>query len=679
MESDKEVGLNEAQSAAVAHDEGPLLVLAGAGSGKTRVVTHRIARLVEERGVPPDRILAVTFTHKAADELAERMAALIGHKRAAQLWLTTFHSFGVRFLREEARAALGESAEGPARFVIFDQSDAVGLLREILRREGIADRKLDLWAVLARISLWKNKMVGPEDVPESDFEYDAVARAAYPHYEAALRSMRAFDFDDLVLAPVKLLRSSDALREKWSSRFRHLLIDEFQDTNKVQLELVRLLVGGRRNVCAVGDDDQSIYGWRGAEVGNILDFEKHFPGARIVKLEQNYRSRAPILEIANAVIGRSSVRRVGKVLRATRPGGDKVRLVVVGDDDQEARFVAQEIRRLRADAGILPGQVAVLYRSNLQARAVESALRAEGIPYQVVGGTQFFDRKPVKDAVAYLRVVVNPRDELSLRRILNYPARGIGDTTVARIERWAAARRTPFVDAVFQLDAIPDLPDAARRGAASLGAALAEARERFAAGRELAASARSLFDRVGLRAALQEEGPQRWLDVEHVLRSLDSYERSENAEKPSLAAFLQRITLRSNDDDYAPGDAVTLTTLHSAKGLEWPVVFLIGLNEGMLPHLRTMDPKLTEAAPTDVEEERRLFYVGVTRAQDRLYLCRFLRREVRGKWIPTAASRFLVGLPEAVLATVEYDDAAPVGHDETAALADALLVRLRGA
>ncbi len=677
----KLAGLNEAQSTAVSHEDGPLLVLAGAGSGKTRVITHRIARLVTERGVPPERILAVSFTNKAAEEMAERMAPLVGKERAGKLWLSTFHSFGVRFLGEEARAALGESEGGRAKFVIFDQADALGLIREIVKREGIADRKMDLWAVLSRISLWKNKMIGPEEAPKNEIEYDVVAREVYGHYESALRSMRAFDFDDLVLAPVRVLQQRADIREKWQQKFRFMLIDEFQDTNAVQLELVRLLANERRNVCVVGDDDQSIYGWRGAEVSNILDFDRSFPGAKIVKLEQNYRSRAPILEVANAAIGRSSMRRLGKTLRATKSGGEMVRLCVVGDADQEARFVAKEIRKLRVDHHVPASGIAVLYRSNLQARLIEEELRVEGIPYQLFGGTQFFDRKQVKDAVAYLRFVVHRRDELSLRRILNYPTRGIGDTTVARVERWAMAKGVPFVDAIFQMDRIPDVPDAAKRGAANLAAALAEARERFQTGTNLAASALSLFEKVGLerelRGSTDKEQQQRWLDVEYVLRSLRRYEATEKAERPSLAVFLQRITMRFDGEEEAVGEKVTLCTLHGAKGLEWPVVFLIGLNEGTLPHLRTTDPKVTEAAPTDIDEERRLFYVGVTRAQERLYLCRPRRREMRGKAIELHQSRFLEGLPEAMMEKIAYDEVAPVNHDETFQLADQLLARLR--
>ncbi|MFN7699445.1 MAG: ATP-dependent helicase, partial [Deltaproteobacteria bacterium] len=362
--------LNPAQQEAVEHVRGPLLVLAGAGSGKTRVITHRIARLVETHRVAPQRILAVSFTNKAAEEMGERMEPLVGKERSKKLWLSTFHSFGVRFLSEEAGAAFG--ASGKTRFSIFDQADCVGLLREIMKREGLhptgpakggkgAERKLDLWSVHARISLWKNKGLGPAQIKPSDVEYDEVARQAYPHYEAALRAMRAFDFDDLVAVPARVLRERPEIRERWRERFEHLLVDEFQDTNAIQLELVKLLTNEQRNVCVVGDDDQSIYGWRGAEVGNILAFESLFGGAKIVKLEENYRSRSAILTVANEAIARSKGKRFDKRLKATKSGGDNVRLCVVGDAEQEAKFIAKEIRDV-VKGGHRHGDVAVLYR-----------------------------------------------------------------------------------------------------------------------------------------------------------------------------------------------------------------------------------------------------------------------------------------------------------------------------
>ena len=693
--------LNPAQQEAVEHVRGPLLVLAGAGSGKTRVITHRIARLVETHRVAPQRILAVSFTNKAAEEMGERMEPLVGKERSKKLWLSTFHSFGVRFLSEEAGAAFG--ASGKTRFSIFDQADCVGLLREIMKREGLhptgpakggkgAERKLDLWSVHARISLWKNKGLGPAQIKPSDVEYDEVARQAYPHYEAALRAMRAFDFDDLVAVPARVLRERPEIRERWRERFEHLLVDEFQDTNAIQLELVKLLTNEQRNVCVVGDDDQSIYGWRGAEVGNILAFESLFGGAKIVKLEENYRSRSAILTVANEAIARSKGKRFDKRLKATKSGGDNVRLCVVGDAEQEAKFIAKEIRDV-VKGGHRHGDVAVLYRSNLQARLVEEELRIEGIPYRLVGGTQFFDRKEVKDALAYLRAAIQPKDELALRRIVNTPARGIGETTIARVERWALAKGVPFTKAILDPGSIPDVPDAAIRGARQLRQALERARDRFEEAEakrpdpehpRFPPIALSLFDESGLKHDLADTGTEaerqaRWGNVEFVLRSLDRYERAvaKEGDRPELAKFLQRLSIRREDDGGEAGNEVTLSSLHSAKGLEWPVVFLIGLNEGTLPHLRTIDPKVSEAAPTDVEEERRLFYVGVTRARERLYLTRFLRREMRGKNQETVPSRFLEGLPEAVVDKYERDDDAPAKIEEAAAFGAALLAQLR--
>ena len=367
-------GLNPAQAEAVAHRSGPLLVLAGAGSGKTRVITQRIARLVEETGVAPTRIIAVSFTNKAAAEMRERMEPLVGKRSAEKLWLSTFHSFGVRFLQEENRA-LGFDG----RFVIFDQGDSLGLLRELLRDEFNTDgRSLDMYSLMTRISLWKNAFLAPDEVPERDFEYDAIARKLYPRYVESLSSMHAVDFDDLVVHPVRILKTREDIREKWRARFEHLLVDEFQDTNKSQLELVKLLTNDQRNVCVVGDDDQSIYGWRGAEVGNILDFEQTFPGAKVVKLETNYRSRKPILDVANAVIAKSKGKRHAKTLVSHKGPGPKVRNAALNDATAEAKFVVSEIRELAKGGEHSPdqrrfrfGEIAVLYRSNQQAKIPE--------------------------------------------------------------------------------------------------------------------------------------------------------------------------------------------------------------------------------------------------------------------------------------------------------------------
>jgi superfamily I DNA/RNA helicase len=666
--------LNAAQRHAVEHADGPLLVLAGAGSGKTRVITQRIARLIRQ-GVPPEAILAVSFTNKASAEMAERLADLVGAEAAEATWLSTFHRFGVRFLTE----VRGDGGEG--RFVIFDQEDSLGLVRDLLRRERPGDRKLDAAAILARISLWKNRFLASGDIADSDFEYDAVAREIFPAYESAMRSMRAVDFDDLVVQPVRLLRDDRELRRRWQGRFQHLLVDEFQDTNRAQLELVKLLVDERGNVCVVGDDDQSIYGWRGAEVGNILEFEDHFPGTRVVKLEDNYRSRSQVLEVANAVIGGATGKRHRKVLRATRGEGDRVAVCTVDDADTEAQFVVSEIRRLEREAAMRPGDMAVLYRSSAQARRIEEELRLAQIPYRLYGGTQFFDRKEVKDATAYLRVVLHPRDELSLRRVVNHPPRGIGDTTIERVAGFARMHGMSFGRAFEQIDRIEGVSESARRGAASLNASLRNARRRFRGGEPMAAVAAELLTEVGLERYLSdpEHGPsgmRRWQNVQSLIRSIDRFEKAERQDKPSLGSFLARLALRMDADKEEAGNRVTLSTLHAAKGLEFPVVFLLGCVEGLLPHTRTTDPKVSEAAPTDVDEERRLFYVGVTRAQDRLYLLRPGRRMVRGKVTALAPSRFLEGLPPGSIEEREIRGVPAMESAEIADMAKALLDRL---
>jgi superfamily I DNA/RNA helicase len=487
------MSLNPAQREAVEHDQGPMLVLAGAGSGKTRVITARIARLIE-RGTRPDAILGVTFTNKAAREMAERMVPLIGRERTERVWLSTFHSFGVRFLGEESKRLGFEGG----RFVIFDQGDSLGLVKDILRTEVGITRNVDVPSLMTRISLWKNAFKGPDEIPASTFEYDAIAREVYPHYEDRMRRMHAVDFDDLVVLPVRILQQHEDVREKWRARFRYLLIDEFQDTNKSQLELVRALANSLNNVCVVGDDDQSIYGWRGAEVGNILDFERYFPGTKVVKLEDNYRSYAQILAVANAAIAQSRGKRHGKTLRAARGLGDKVRLVTTNDAANEVEFVVNEIHDLAQNHRVAFRDMAVLYRSNGQARILEEELRAGGIPYQLFGGTQFFDRKEVKDAIAYLRVVVSTRDELSIRRVINTPPRGLGDTSLDRIAGYGKLHGLSLFEALQRAEQVPGITEPAKRGAELFTQCIEHARTSLLReGAELVPTTKRLFEDAG--------------------------------------------------------------------------------------------------------------------------------------------------------------------------------------
>ncbi len=647
-------------------------MLAGAGSGKTRVITARIRRLVAG-GVEPESILAVTFTNKAANEMRERIAQLVGESSANRIWLSTFHSFGVRFVRGEAKAlGLGSS------FSIFDQSDSLGVVRELLRTESSVDRRLDAQAVLSRISLWKNAMLSPGEVHARDDEYDQAASEVYGAYESALADMHAVDFDDLVIKPVGLLRSRPAVRNRWQARFEHVLVDEFQDTNVAQLELVRLMSNERRNVCVVGDDDQSIYGWRGACVGNILDFERHFPGAVVIKLEQNYRSKASILHVANAAIEKSPERPYTKVLKPIRDGESRVRLCALLDPQEEAKFVAAEIGRLRKE-GIGHEHIAVLYRSNLQAKHLEEELRLAGIPYRVFGGTKLFDRKEIKDAIAYLRVALSPRDELSLRRIINTPSRGLGAQSLAQIATYANEHQMTLLRALGHADRIEPLSSRAKTSALRLAKEIDRASAGFREGR-YAVSASSLLRAVGMLERPDEATPEsirRRANVDFLLRSIERLQDRVGADRDALQQLLHQIALDPNDEDFEQlGRHVTLSSLHSAKGLEFSVVFLIGCVEGVLPHARTMDPRITDATAADLGEERRLFYVGVTRARDLLYLTRHEERVHRGRIVKVTPSRFLQGLPAAHTETYQSAESRELERHEVADMAKALLERL---
>ncbi len=664
--------LNPQQRAAVEHEDGPLLVLAGAGSGKTRVITARIARLLAS-GVQPGAILAVTFTNKAANEMRERIGAMVGDETAKAIWLSTFHSFGVRFVREETKAlGLG------SRFTIFDQGDSLGVVRELLRTEAKADRQLDAQAILSRISLWKNALLKPGKVRAKGDEYDQAAASIYGAYESTLADMHAVDFDDLVTKPVMLLRERPGIRSKWRTRFAHVLVDEFQDTNVAQLDLVRLLANERGNVCVVGDDDQSIYGWRGACVDNILDFEQHFPGAVVTKLEQNYRSRASILNVANAAIEKSRKRPYAKVLKPMREAGPPVRMCVLPEPQEEAKFVASEIRKLQRE-GTDPREIAVLYRSNTQAKLLEEELRIAGISYRVFGGTKFFDRKEIKDGIAYLRVALNPRDELSLRRIVNTPARGLGAQSLRHIVDHAEAHRMSLLRALRSADRIESLSARAKASAVRLGQAIETAGKGFRAG-GLTDAATSLLRAAGMLQDNADQSPdaqRRRANVNFLLRSVERLEARSGADREALQQLLHHIALDPSDPEEPESDReVTLSSLHSAKGLEFSVVFLIGCVEGVLPHARTIDPKITDASMADLEEERRLFYVGVTRARDVLYLTRHKDRVARGRLVKITPSRFLQGLPDADLESYQSSDTRELDRQEVADMAKALLERL---
>jgi superfamily I DNA/RNA helicase len=646
------IPLNPAQAEAVEHVNGPLLVLAGAGSGKTRVITQRIGRLVE-KGIPAKAILAMTFTNKAAGEMAERAHAVM-HERgnggsAKALTVSTFHSFGLSVLTREQKAHGGA-------FTIFDQGDVLSCVKEILSRERIG-KNLDAAAICGRISNAKNAFLQPEDLPDDGKdEYDEITKIVYPRYQAAMRAFRAYDFDDLVCEVGLLWKRRPDVLARWQEGFRYLLVDEYQDTNRAQMEVLRLLAAPHKNLCVVGDDDQAIYAWRGADVKNILEFEKHFPGAKVIKLEQNYRSRAPVLDVANAVIAKK-VEGHQKTLFTDKLGGDKVQVRVAASPQVEAEFVAREMKKMIRDQGKRPKDFAVLYRSNGQSKDVEEALREQMIAHKVVGGQTFFERKEVKDLLSYLKLTLNRSDEIALRRVINYPPRGIGESSVEKLALHALGRGWTLWQAVERVDALDDIPPAAREGCKALERVMAETRKQLLAERHKASEvARDLCERVGLKRDIEGSSPsnnaagRRWGNVEALFRTFERREtrrgeaKDEVGGEQGLAAFLHALTLQMNEEEEA-SDVAILSTLHGAKGLEFDTVFLLGCEEGLLPHSRTLETRATDAAPQDVEEERRLFYVGVTRARERLYLSRAKARVSRGKPAPRTPSRFLLEIP----------------------------------
>jgi superfamily I DNA/RNA helicase len=664
--------LNPPQREAAGHGDGPLLVLAGAGSGKTRVITYRIAELLR-RGVAASAICAVTFTNKAAEEMRERVAALVRDRAVArELTIGTFHALGLRILKSERRA-LGM----PRGFVIYDQADQLGVVRETMRSFHDGDRRYDVKAILARISLAKNRFVDPEAyVGNPADDYDAATVEIYPRYQAQLRACAAFDFDDLIVEPVRLWTRSAATHRIWAERFQHVLVDEFQDTNPAQLRMVQMLVADHNNLVVVGDDDQSIYSWRGADPKNILRFGDVFPGAKVVKLEQNYRSTGHVLDAANAVI-MNNPHRHGKTLWSKLGSGEPITHAVAATAEDEAKWLAQEIRRLHDADGRRWSDVAVLYRSNIQAKGVEEELRVLDVPYVMYGGQQFFERKEVKDVIAYLRVALNPRDELALRRVLNYPARGIGATTVERLASAAHERGAALWDALrgvaTTLPGLDDLDDeddarhprsdvaidlrgAARNGVLQFVDVVARMRGALAGEGNIVAVTKSLIADIALYDDLRAASPsqsaaQRRIDnVEGLLGSL---ERFAARGQGSLAEYLRHLSLESREDEDRGGDRVVLTTLHGAKGLEFPVCFLIGMEEELLPHARTLQPQASDVVDpdhaTDISEERRLCYVGITRAQRKLYLTRACTRVSRGRTVPRTPSRFLLEIPDELL------------------------------
>jgi DNA helicase-2/ATP-dependent DNA helicase PcrA len=647
--------LNDAQREAVLHGQGPLLVLAGAGSGKTRVIVHRIARLVSEEGVVPWRVLAVTFTNKAAGEMRERLEHLLG-PAAHELWVQTFHAFGARFLRREAaRAGLGPS------FPIYDDDDQLRLVKGILAELGADDGEtLTARQALSRIDRWKGLALRPGEVTPGQYDVEAaLAKEVYSRYELALARAGACDFGDLLMRPVRLLEEDEALRRRWAERFEHLLVDEFQDTNPVQYRLLRLLTGRHANVCVVGDDDQAIYRWRGADVENILGFDQGFPGTRVVKLERNYRSTRTVLDAAHAVISKAARRRE-KRLWTDEPPGDPLALVVGQDEHDEADRIARAVSTERA-RGTPGDEIAVLYRTNAQSRPIEQALRSARIPYVIVRGTSFYERAEVKDAAAYLRLALEPRSDLDLDRIVNRPPRGIGDRTVERLAAHARARGLSRFDALAEVEDIEGLKPQARRALAALRDTVAGL-ARDVPGLDAGVAVQEVLSRTGLLARHEgdhtDEGAERVENLLELVAAAREFDEAiagappprdpDEPVPPPLARFLEQIALLGEADAPTPEGRVSLMTLHAAKGLEFTAVILSGMEEGTFPREPWGDPSPREEADA-ADEERRLCYVGMTRAKRRLTLSLARRRmgfgEGGASWQAKEPSRFLSDLP----------------------------------
>jgi DNA helicase II / ATP-dependent DNA helicase PcrA len=631
-------GLNRAQYDAVMHTHGPLLVLAGAGSGKTRVLTTRIARLIEAEHVPPHKILAVTFTNKAAGEMRDRIGRLIGGTPQG-MWAGTFHAIGARFLRRDA-----ERVGRTSQFTIYDEDDALGVVKRLMEGLRISVKEWSPKAVLGQISDAKNALVTPAEYARlaRDPLSQAVAKI-YPLYDDALRSQNAVGFDDLLTLPVQLLQENPAVLDAYRQRFAFILVDEYQDTNKAQYQLVSLLSGSAGNVMVVGDDDQSIYGWRGADIRNILDFEREFPTATVVRLEENYRSTPEILALANAAISANKERR-GKTLRATRASGVKPRRVRTLDERDEAEYVADDIADRRSRRTVELRQIAILYRTNAQSRAFEDAMRKRGWPYRLIGAVRFYDRREIRDLMAYLKLIANPADDEAFRRAISVPRRGLGDATIEVLAARAATARISLLKAAATESMIAELRPAARSALTEFAAILAALRE-MASESAVSEVLEALIARIGYIDLLRAEGAEGVDRIDNV-RELVSSGAEALADDDGevgltpLDRFLQKAMLVAGPDALDPtADAVTMMTLHNAKGLEYPVVYLTGLEDGLFPLARAYED------PAKLEEERRLFYVGITRAESVLILSHAETRRRNGETMMSRPSSFLESLP----------------------------------
>ena len=641
--------LNPEQRTAVTHKDGPLLILAGAGSGKTRVLTHRIAYLIRE-GVPARSILAVTFTNKAAREMRQRLDRLVGRERLDELTVGTFHAFCARLLRHD-----GPLVGLDRGFAIYDEGDQRALLRQAMAEEGVSEKLFAPGAIGAAISGAKNELKGPADLGQQPKgQLERVIARVWPRYESLLRENNAVDFDDLLLLACRLFATSDRALERWQDRYQYVLVDEYQDTNRAQYELLRHLAGFKQNLAVVGDDDQSVFSWRGADVRNILDFERDYPNAKVVKLEQNYRSTQRILDAAWSVV-RNNAARKEKKLWTERVGGPDVVVLQAYDEHHEAELIAREIERLQRQGEVKSARdVAVLYRTNAQSRPIEDVFRSFGLAYQVVGGVSFYQRREVKDVLAYLRLIRNPQDSVALARVLNVPPRGIGDKTRSSLRAFAREWSLTAAQALLRAEEIADVPARQRSALAAFGRLLERLRAEVVE-RELPQLIDQVIGGTSYATYLKdgtEEGEERQANVLELRSLAEEFVGLPLDEQ--LPAFLEQVALVSDQDEWMEAaPAATLITLHAVKGLEFPIVFLTGMEEGVFPHARSLDGE------SRLEEERRLCYVGITRAMDRCFLSYTRRRMLFGRTNENPPSRFLRELPSdgvEVRGTIETEE-----------------------
>ncbi len=637
--------LNPVQAEAVLHTEGPMLIVAGAGSGKTRALTHRIAYLIREHGVSPYAILAITFTNKAAREMAARVEGLLGQRIAKGMWILTFHSACARILRRE-HDHLGL----PSSFTIYDEGDTERLLSSVLKDLNLDLKRYPPRAMAAAIGKAKDNVLSAGEFAQmaGNF-YEQTIANVYTEYEKRKLDAGALDFDDLITETVRLFREHAAVLEHYQEWFRYILVDEYQDTNRAQYQLVNLLAAKYRNVCVVGDADQGVYSWRGATIQNLLDFERDYPDAEVFLMEQNYRSTSNILAIANALIEHNVQRKPKSLWTETTEGELAVRFRA-DDEHEEALFVAEETHRLVEEEAHRYSDVAVFYRTNAQSRVLEDVFMRAGIPYRVVGGVRFYQRKEIKDVLAYLRLLLNPQDVISARRVVNTPKRGIGDATVATLEGFAAIEQIPFLEATRRADELSELASRAKGAIAGFVGVMQRLQEAFDSGAGPQRMVEAAATESGYLLELEAE---RTVEAEGRIENLRELggvaaEFEQRSPDGTLAEFLEQVSLVSEQDEYdEESGSVTLMTLHNAKGLEFPVVFIIGLEDGVFPHYRSMGD------PAQLEEERRLMYVGVTRARERLYLTYAWSRTLFGSTNYSPPSRFLGEIPSELVRASE--------------------------